>query len=226
MAKIIVYNNDTDRMDVFFKNENDSMPYNTGASLLVREFRGKSTSNTLWTTKRVMEAWNTQRRLWGGPINVGYAFSRPWEGGHSNQSQHYAGTAFDVAQGWTNARRAALRASARSSGLWSYIEPVGISPTWVHFDRRQSPSACPAGGYPVLRRGSRSVYVLILQDGLNTLGFTAGELDGAFGPGTESALAAFQASLGLPADGIAGCLTWTALQSAVVGNGRTSGTVD
>lgn len=92
-------------------------------------------------------------------------------GGHGMQSQHYAGTAFDVGQGWTMQQRAALRASATSSGLWSYIEPVSISPTWVHFDRRQSPPACSTGGYPVLRQGSRNPYVLILQDELNTIRF-------------------------------------------------------
>lgn len=93
-------------------------------------------SQTLWTTKRAMQSWNTQRYIWGGPIPVGFAFKRPWEGGHSNQSQHYAGVAFDVAQGWTNARRASLRNSAKTSGVWSYVEPVSITPTWVHFDKR------------------------------------------------------------------------------------------
>ena len=83
-----------------------------------------------------MQSWNTQRYIWGGPIPVGFAFKRPWEGGHSNQSQHYAGVAFDVAQGWTNARRASLRSSAKNSGVWSYVEPVSITPTWVHFDKR------------------------------------------------------------------------------------------
>lgn len=52
-------------------------------------------------------------------------------GGHSLQSQHYAGVAFDVAQGWTNAQRAVLRNLARNSGVWSYVEPLSISPTWV-----------------------------------------------------------------------------------------------
>ena len=82
----------------------------------------------------------TRRRIpfiqLGGPIPVGFAFKRPWEGGHSNQSQHYAGVAFDVAQGWTNERRALLRNSAKTSGVWSYVEPVSITPTWVHFDKR------------------------------------------------------------------------------------------
>lgn len=226
MAKIIVYNNTSNRMETYSRDENESMPYNTNNTLRVREFRGASTSQTLWTTKSVMEAWNTQRRIWGGPINVGYAFKRPWEGGHTGQSQHYAGTAFDVGQGWTNSQRAALRRSAASSGLWSYIEPISISPTWVHFDRRQSPSACTSGGYPLVRQGSRSVYVLIVQDSLNTLGYSSGALDGIFGPTTRSAVVRYQNANGLSADGIVGCNTWRSIVSNILGRGRTGTTVD
>jgi len=226
MAKIIIYNNNTDRMETYYRGLSESMPYNTDRTLTVREFRGSSNSNTLWTTKRTMESWNTQRYLYGRPIPVGYAFKRPWEGGHGLQSQHYAGTAFDVGQLLTNAQRAVLRNSAENSGLWSYVEPVSISPTWVHFDRRQRPPACSSGGYPTLRRGSLSVYVLIAQDGLNTLGYTTGGLDGIFGNRTREAVINYQRSRGLLVDGIIGCNTWRSLQENVVGNGRTSTTID
>ena len=173
-----------------------------------------------------MQSWNSQRRLYGAPIPVGYAFRRSWEGGHTGQSQHYAGTAFDVGQQWTNAQRAALRASAQNLGLWSYVEPISISPTWVHFDRRQKPPVCSSGGYPLIKRGSLSVYVLIAQDDLNTLGFGAGSLDGIFGNSTYNAVVRYQASRGLIADGIIGCNTWRSLQENVVGTGRTSTTID
>ena len=226
MAKIIVYNNDTDRMEVYYKGLLEAMPYNTNRTLTVKEFRGASNSNTLWTTKRTMQSWNSQRRLYGAPIPVGYAFRRSWEGGHTGQSQHYAGTAFDVGQQWTNAQRAALRASAQNSGLWSYVEPVSISPTWVHFDRRQKPPACSSGGYPLIKKGSLSIYVLIAQDDLNTLGFGAGSLDGIFGNSTYNAVVRYQTSRGLIADGIIGCNTWRSLQENVVGTGRTSTTID
>lgn len=225
MAKILVYNNDTNRIETYWRGENEAMPYNTGNTLLVGEFRGSSQSPTLWTTKRAMDSFNRQRARWGGPIPVGYAFKRPWEGGHGQQSQHYAGTAFDTAQGWTNAQRARLRADATASGLWSYIEPVRISPTWVHMDRRQSPPACSAG-YPLLKQGSRSTYVLILQDGLNNLGYQTGGLDGSFGLATKSAVQSYQRAKGLSADGVVGCSTWTNLQRDVVGKGRSATTID
>lgn len=107
-----------------------------------------------------------------------------------------------------------------------YVEPVSISPTWVHFDRRRGTPACLAGGYPLVRQGSRGSYVLILQDGLNTLGFSTGGLDGMFGNATRNAVIAYQRRKGLSADGIVGCNTWRALQADVVGSGRTSTTID
>lgn len=60
------------------------------------------------------------------------------------------------------------------------MEPQRLTPTWVHFDKRFGRSACSTGGYPIVRRGSISTYVLIAQDDLNTLGFSTGGLDGIF----------------------------------------------
>ena len=226
MAKIIVFNNDTDRMETYYRNLSDPMPYNTNKTLTVREFRGSSGSNTLWTTKRTMQSWNSQRYIWGKPINVGFAFKRPFEGGHGAQSQHYAGVAFDVGQLLSNTQRNLLRNSAVNSGVWSYVEPASISPTWVHFDKRFGTPACFSGGYPQLKRGSVSNYVLIAQDDLNTLGFRTGGLDGIFGAQTRNAVIQYQTSRGLSADGIIGCNTWRSLQENVVGTGRTSTTID
>lgn len=226
MAKILVYNQDTNRMETFFRNENESMPYNTNGTLRVREFRGASKSNILWTDKRTMQAWNSQRYIYGAPIKVGFAFKRPYEGGHGSQSQHYAGTAFDVGQGLTNAQRRVLRSSAQNSGVWTYVEPASLSPTWVHFDRRFGSPACSSGGFSLIRRGSRGNYVCIAQDDLNTLGYRTGGLDGVFGEQTYNAVKRYQSSRGLSADGIIGCNTWRSLQENVVGTGSTSTTIN
>ena len=136
MAKIIVFNNDTDRMETYYRGENEPMPYNTNGTLRVREFRGSSNSSTLWTTKRTMQSWNSQRYIYGSGIPVGFAFKRPWEGGHGSQSQHYAGTAFDVGQRLSQAQRTRLWNSANNSGVWSFVEPISLTPTWVHWDKR------------------------------------------------------------------------------------------
>ncbi|MFV0516302.1 MAG: peptidoglycan-binding domain-containing protein [Aminipila sp.] len=217
MATIKVYNNDENRMETYYRGESESMPYNTGNTLTVSEFRGSSKSDLLWTEKRAMQAWNSFRFMYGEPIYIGFAFKRPYEGGHGQQSQHYAGVAFDVAQNLTNIQRASMRNLAYNSGLWGYVEPVSISPTWVHLDRRRGTPACASGGYPVLRQGSIGSYVLILQDALNHLGYTTGGLDGIFGVTTTNAVKSFQIQQDLFSDGIAGCLTWSTLMYLVVG---------
>ena len=226
MAKILVFNNDTDRMEIYTRNENDSMPYNTNGTLRVREFRGASKSNILWTTKRTMQTWNSQRYIYGAPISVGFAFRRPYEGGHGSQSQHYAGTAFDVGQTLSSVGRRNLWNSANSAKIWSYVEPLSETPTWVHFDKRFGVPACSEGGYPLLRRGSISNYVCIAQDDLNTLGFSTGGLDGIFGTQTQTAVRNYQQRVGLAVDGIIGCNTWRALQEAVIGTGATNTTIN
>lgn len=63
MARILVYNNDTNRMETYYRGLTEAMPYITNRTLTVREFRGSSGSNVLWTEKRVMQAWNSQRYL-------------------------------------------------------------------------------------------------------------------------------------------------------------------
>ena len=212
MAKILVYNNNSNRMEIFYRNLNDSMPYITNRTLKVGEFRGVSESDILWTDRRCMLAWNSFRYIYGKPIFVGFAFRRPYEGGHGILSQHYAGLAFDVGQNLNVNERNNMRNLAISSGIWNYVEPASLTPRWVHFDERQV-----ASGYPIIRYMSRGVYVCVAQDALIYLGYDTGGLDGVFGRRTESSVKEYQRTRGLVADGIIGPATWRKLMEEVVG---------
>lgn len=216
MINVLVYNHFAGVMDRYALELYAPMPYISGSTLTVQEFRGKSNSNIIWTDSRAMLAWNATRAAWGQPIYVGYAFRRLGEGGHANQSQHYAGMAFDVAQNISNASRTLLRNLASSLGVWTYVEPAYLTPTWVHFDARLSPPACSAG-FPMLRQGSKGVYVATLQDALETAGIPAVGIDGIFGPNTRNAVATYQRENNLTPDGIVGCQTWTKLTAQVNG---------
>lgn len=77
-----------------------------------------------------------------------------------------------------------------------------------------------------MRNGARGVYVLILQDALNALGYTTYALDGVFGNNTRNALIAYQRNNGLTADGVCGCASWRRIVSEVVGIGRTPTVID
>ena len=217
MATIKIYNNDDNRMETYYRGENEAMPYVTGNTLRVGEFRGSSRSDIMWTEKRAMQAWNSFRAFYGKPIHVGFAFKRPREGGHGAMSQHYAGVAFDAGQNLNAAQRTEMRNAAIRSGVWSYVEPASLTPTWVHFDKRRGTPACATGGYPLQRQGNVGAYVLVLQDALNYLGFSTNGIDGHFGPVTANAVRLYQTRNGLTADGVVGCMTWSMLMNRVVG---------
>lgn len=220
MAKILVYNNYDNRMETYYRDLSQAMPYNANRTLTVSEFRGSSKTGLLWTDRRCMEAWNSFRYIYGRGIYVGYAFKRSWEGGHGTLSQHYAGFAFDVGQNLTQAGRNSMRNLAISSGIWNYVEPANLTPRWVHFDERWTVS-----GYPLIRQGSKGPYVCIAQDGLTTLGYNTGGLDGVFGARTTDSVRQYQSSRGLSADGIIGTNTWNMLMKEIVGRGQSSTTV-
>ena len=124
MAKLFVYDAFNNRFYTYDLNENDPMPYSYGSTLKLREFRGSSGANVLWTTTAAMEAWNLTRRTYGKSIPVGYAFKRIWEGGHGTTSQHYAGVAFDVGQSSGADARKAIYNAAVATKAWGYVEPL------------------------------------------------------------------------------------------------------
>lgn len=225
MAKIIVYDTSKNTLETFYKQESDYMPYNTNKTMRVREFRGSSKSSVLWTSKQAMQSWNKTRSAYGSPIPFRYAFKRIWEGGHGMMSQHYAGLSFDVGQSLTSSQRKKIYNTAVDLGVWGYVEPLSLTPTWVHMDRRYGKPACSTG-YNTLRLGAKGCYVLVLQDCLNTLGYSTAGLDGIFGSATHKAVRNFQGDYNLSVDGVVGCASWEKLTSLVKGNGATSTTVD
>ncbi len=67
------------------------------------------------------------------------------------------------------------------------------------------------GSYPTLKYGDSGDNVALLQTRLQALGYFRGTVGGNFGMLTQTAVQAFQASVGVTADGIVGTDTWTAL---------------
>jgi peptidoglycan hydrolase-like protein with peptidoglycan-binding domain len=76
------------------------------------------------------------------------------------------------------------------------------------------PVAAPA---TTLKPGDTGAQVKVLQRALAHLGFSAGKIDGQYGPATEAAVKQFQSGAGLTPDGIFGPATLAGLETALRG---------
>ena len=77
----------------------------------------------------------------------------------------------------------------------------------------------------ILKLGAAGPLVTAMQQRLQRCGFDPGEINGQFGATTQSALQAFQRSVGLQSDGVAGPNTVAALQMPAVRSNVTPETV-
>ncbi len=75
----------------------------------------------------------------------------------------------------------------------------------------------------LVQMGDQGADVQALQVDLRDMGYYTGNLDGAFGPLTESAVRAFQQAAGLAVDGIVGPETKRALCDVLEASGGTGG---
>ena len=223
MTRVYVYHAVLDRVELFYRENCEKMPYVVGHTLTVKAFKSNSDADRIWTDTRALHAWNTLRTAWGEPIYVGSCFCRPGDRKHGPQSQHYAGVAFDIGQNLDAARRKELRQTAERHGLWSYIAPEYLTPGWVHLDAGIAPEGLltksllyeGVQGYPELLCGSRGVYVFVLQDILYTLGLLQTAPDGLFGNQTAYAVRQYQLMNGHTADGKVQSALWASLFQCV-----------
>lgn len=74
MAKILVYNPSTNRMETYYKSLRSHMPY--AQYMSVKEFKSNSKADVLWTDKRAMQAFNTTRTRFGKPIDIRVRFQK------------------------------------------------------------------------------------------------------------------------------------------------------
>ena len=133
---------------------------------------------------------------------------------------------------WQNYTKKAF--SGAPGGDWVHVEignehaddPNYINHWFLHFvgqlPATPAPAPAPAPAPPKapswsgrsMHVGSRGERVKIVQQALNDAGFNAGPVDGKFGPMTERAVRAFQASqkgASGPVDGVVGRITWGSL---------------
>ena len=134
MANIYVYNNQTRRNGILYTGRVRAMPYNIGRTLTVNSSGVPCKYDVDY--KAGDGGFQHNKKCVGRPIYVGFAFKRIWEGAML-PCLNYAGFPLMSGQNLDSATRDQLRNVAAATGVWTYLEPAYLTPTWVHFDAVQ-----------------------------------------------------------------------------------------
>lgn len=178
----------------------------------VREFACQDGTTKVLIDYELVCLLQFMRDILNKPLNINSAYRTPSHnkavGGASN-SYHKYGRAFDVS-------------GADVDLMCNILKTIGVKgiikyPTFVHMDSRDRKYHADNKGkllnfetikidcnFEMLRKGSKSYQVGVLQFRLNQLGFNCGKVDGVFGNGTYKAVCKLQKSKGLLVDGIVG----------------------
>ncbi len=205
MFIIFIYNDLSRRLERYSLEAYDNMPYTLNNSMLVSDFFKNSTSYIGWSSSSFLKAWDA---FSFGEVRACHVFRRLCEGGHIQNSMHFAGLAadFDISDNVTTKEKI-----SSINNFFQFSENYSIH---VHISSQN-----PKENFPRLSCGMSGLFVLILQDALNTLGFTGGGLDGFFGLNTKHSLGEFQKSQNLNISFETDEETWFYLTLLATGHG-------
>ena len=159
---------------------------------------------------------NAKGRLIGGKREDGQEL-KPGTAVFTGTESKHGHVGLYIGDGWIIEAKGAQYGVVRSpisQNRWTYWGEL----KGVEFDEQ----GIDEGAYhepdvkPMLKRGSKGAYVMLLQTKLVNHGYNLGicGIDGDFGQATEAAVKAFQSDSGLTADGIVGPKTWDALEKS------------
>ncbi len=205
MFIIFIYNDSSRRLERYSLEAYDNMPYILNNSMLVSDFFKNSSSYIGWSSSSFLQAWDS---FSFGEIRPCHVFRRLCEGGHIQNSMHFAGLAADFEISDSDTEKAKI---SDINNFFRFSENYSSK---IHVSSQNLQKQ-----FPRLSYGMSGLFVLILQDALNTLGFTGGELDGFFGSRTKHSLGEFQKSQNLPVSYEADADTWLHLTLLAAGHG-------
>lgn len=191
----------------------------------VKEFACRDGSDGILVADELISILQTIRNTFRLRVRIGSGFrTRSYNSriGGAYNSRHMSGEAADIdvlnADGSEyDALEVAMTAQAlgcRAIGCYRYAD----GQSWIHVgsnNGRYWTQAKPNAQrvistfLPLLKKGSESEFVGVLQKRLKASGHNVGAIDNKFGPKTLAAVKAYQKKNALVIDGIVGPMTWT-----------------
>lgn len=173
-------------------------------------------SNTMWNKYCVSKGrLSGGKRADGQELKIGSAIYTGVKDGDHNHVGIYIGNDMVLEAGGCQHGVILTNVGLRKWTCWGEMMYVDYGTSGEDTPKKEEEKV-PAITYPTLREGARGDLVTQLQDLLAKTGSSL-KIDGIFGPGTRSAVRAFQSKYGLDVDGIVGPKTWSKLLE-VAGN--------
>ena len=205
MKKLFVYDTLNNTFEVFFLEDNATMPYVADNYLTVSQFA--PTSDIAWTTKQAMQAYSKTKQI-NPSIQAQSAFHRTNERTWINASTYVAGVGFSLVSSPSMSYETLYRLLARDN-IWNNISDLEHTINYIHVDDAYLPPASDYTRYPVIKSDDSNTYVLVLQDALITLDkLNPNHLTGFYDSTTEDAVKELQKEANIKVDGIVGAITW------------------
>ena len=110
---------------------------------------------------------------------------------------------------------AGVFSSGHKASTTTTTPPTATAPATTTTSQVTRPQPTVAAPSTTLKPGDQGAAVKVLQRALAHLGYSAGTIDGQYGPSTTTAVERFQRAHGLTADGVLGPNTLRALSSAL-----------
>lgn len=213
MPTILLFNNQTGRLERFSRAMSEPMPYNTGGTLKVSEFTVGREYPIIWTDLDTMRAYNDLRAAFGNPIRILRGFRRLSED-YFNNHIHLHGKALLMQP--LSGTAQSLLCAAQQTGQAGKAE---LADGGVYFDTRYMSCGTNSNkrGLPNLEPGDRNNFVALLQDLLNIILGATLVIDGIFGPATERELRCLQNEILLAEDAIVTLVVWESLLNMASG---------
>ncbi len=187
------------------------LPFVESMRFTAADFAGRSRSPLLWTERGALTALDALSRLAGVPFAVDYAFRRSGECGHSLDSRHLTGCAFDVGRSLAPAQRRSLRALALNWAGFCVSAPACLSGYCLHLGWGEA--------RPALSNGDCRAAVCVLQDALRIGDFFSGAISGCFDAETRRAVLRMQRACGFAETGDVRGREWARAEALLAGHG-------
>ena len=178
--RILIYNDQTDKMETYSLRCCDNMPYTACCRFTVGEFMRNSHSRTIgWSTRRFLRSTDELIRRFGMKPRISRAFRRAWSAEEPMILTHMLGTGVDLGRNLSLSGLQQLVTLAEDQELLDVITDLQHTRIEAHM-HHQNEAASDFVPFAQIQKGDQKTEVCVAQDALWALGYPVTKISGVF----------------------------------------------